>query len=245
MTNNIQGKVIVITGASSGIGEATARHLAAQGGHVVLGARRKERLEKIVAEIRQAGGKAEAIACDVTNRADVEALIEGAVKAFGHIDVLVNDAGLMPLSPLDQLKVGEWERMVDVNLKGVLYGIAAALPHFKKQNRGHFINISSVAGLQVFSTSAVYCATKFAVRALSEGIRMELGPTIRSTNISPGAVSSELTQTITDASTAKWMGDLMKIAIPAETIARAIAYAINEPADVGVNEITIRPAAQV
>jgi NADP-dependent 3-hydroxy acid dehydrogenase YdfG len=242
--SGIEGKVIVITGASSGIGEATARYLAARGARVALGARRKERIDKIVNDIRESGGKAEAFACDVTRRSDVEALVQGAIKAFGRVDVIVNNAGLMPLSPLEQLKVNEWEQMVDVNLKGVLYGIAAALPLFKKQNSGHFINISSVAGHLVFPAGAVYCATKFAVRALSEGLRMESGPYIRTTEISPGAIATELTGTITDSETAKTIEELVKVALPAETIARAIAYAVSEPAAVDVNEIIVRPTAQ-
>ena len=242
--SNIEGKIIVITGASSGIGEATAKYLASRGAMVALGARRKDRLDRLVADIRQAGGKAEAFACDVTLRTDMEAFIQGAVKSFGHIDVLVNNAGLMPLSPLEQLKVDEWDQMIDVNIKGVLYGIAAALPLFKRQGWGHFINISSVAGHLVFPTAAVYCATKFAVRAISEGLRQETGPGIRTTNISPGAIATELMGTISDAATLKTMEGFSKIALPAETIARAIAYAIAEPSEVDVNEITIRPTAQ-
>jgi NADP-dependent 3-hydroxy acid dehydrogenase YdfG len=240
----VEGKVVVITGASSGIGEATARNLAARGAAVALGARRRDRLDKLVNDIREAGGKAEAFTCDVTRRSDVEALVQGAVKTFGRVDVIVNNAGIMPLSSLDQLKVAEWEQMVDVNIKGVLYGIAAALPIFKKQKSGHFINISSVAGHVVVPTGAVYCATKFAVRAITEGLRMESGPDIRTTEISPGAIATELANTITDSGAAAMVSELTKVALPAEAIARAIAFAIGEPAEVDVNEIIVRPTAQ-
>lgn len=244
MNEAIAGKVVVITGASSGIGEAIAQHLASCGAHVALGARRKDRLEALAGRIRDAGGRAEAFVTDVTRRTDVEALVQGAVQAFGRIDVLVNNAGIMPLSPLARLKVDEWDRMVDVNIKGVLYGIAAALPLMLEQKSGHIINVSSVAGHVVFPTSAVYCGTKFAVRAITEGLRREARPHVRATIISPGAVESELAHTITDRETAEMVEGFRSIAIPAEAIARAVAYAIAEPPDVGVNEVLVRPVAQ-
>ena len=184
MSKNIQGKVVVITGASSGLGEATARHLAALGAHVVLGARRQDRLDAIVREIAAAGGKAIAHPIDVTNKEDLSALVAKAVEAFGRIDVMINNAGLMAISPISQLRVEEWDRMIDINIKGVLYGIAAALPLFEQQASGHFINISSVAGIKVFSPGgSVYSGTKFAVRAISDGLRHEVGGNIRTTTI--------------------------------------------------------------
>jgi NADP-dependent 3-hydroxy acid dehydrogenase YdfG len=244
MNQNITGKVVVITGASSGIGEAIARLLAERGAQVALGARRKDRLDALAKQIRDRGGKAETFVTDVTRRGDVESLVQGAVQAFGRIDVLVNNAGIMPLSPLDRLKVDEWDRMVDVNIKGVLYGIAAALPRMLKQKSGHIINVSSVAGHVLFPTAAVYCGTKFAVRAITEGLRREAKPHVRTTIISPGAVESELANTITDAETAEMVQGLRNLAIPAEAIARAVAHAISEPSDVDVNEMLVRPTAQ-
>jgi NADP-dependent 3-hydroxy acid dehydrogenase YdfG len=244
MNSNIKNKAIAITGASSGIGEAIARHLAAQGARVALGARRQGHLDKIVGEIIATGGQAFALAVDVTKREEVEAFAEAAVKNYGRLDVFINNAGLMPLSPLAAIKVDEWERMVDVNIKGVLYGIAAALPRFQTQKSGHLINVSSVAGHIVFPGAAVYCGTKFAVRAIAEGFRQESGPTIRSTIISPGAVKSELSDHITDAGTAETIKSLEEIAIEADAIARAVAFAIEQPADVDVNEIIVRPTAQ-
>ncbi len=204
--SGIEGKVVVITGASSGIGEATARLLAQRGARLVVGARRTERLEALVSAIRAQGGTAEYQAVDVTKREEVEALVQLARRTYGCIDVLINNAGIMPLSLLDQLKVDEWDRMIDVNVKGVLYGIAAALPLMKEQKSGHVINIASAAGLAVFPTGAVYCATKFAVRALSEGLRLEVGGDIRVTVVTPGIVKSELASTISDAQTnSQWM----------------------------------------
>lgn len=245
MSLNIENKVVVITGASSGLGEATARHLAARGAAVVLGARRTERLEQIAAEIRQAGGKAEAVAVDVTDRGQVQGLIDAAVRAFGRVDVLVNNAGLMAIAPLDEGKVEEWDRMIDINVKGVLYGIAAALPLFRKQNSGHFINIASVAGVKVFSPGGtVYSGTKFAVRAISEGLRHEVGGSIRTTTIEPGAVDSELKHGSSHQQSAEFVKNFYQIAIPAESVARAIAYAIEQPADVDINEIVLRPTQQ-
>jgi NADP-dependent 3-hydroxy acid dehydrogenase YdfG len=244
MNSNIKNKAIAITGASSGIGEAIARHLAAQGARVALGARRQGHLDKIVGEIIATGGQAFALAVDVTKREEVEAFAEAIVKNYGRLDVFINNAGLMPLSPLAAIKVDEWERMVDVNIKGVLYGIAAALPRFQTQKSGHLINVSSVAGHIVFPGAAVYCGTKFAVRAIAEGFRQESGPTIRSTIISPGAVKSELSDHITDAGTAETIKSLEEIAIEADAIARAVAFAIEQPADVDVNEIIVRPTVQ-
>jgi NADP-dependent 3-hydroxy acid dehydrogenase YdfG len=244
MNSNIKNKAIAITGASSGIGEAIARHLAAQGARVALGARRQGHLDKIVGEIIATGGQAFALAVDVTKRKELEAFAEATVKNYGRLDVFINNAGLMPLSPLAAIQVDEWERMIDVNIKGVLYGIAAALPRFQTQKSGHLINVSSVAGHVVFPGGAVYCGTKFAVRAIAEGFRQESGPTIRSTIISPGAVKSELSDHITDAATAEAIKSLKETAIDAEAIARAVAFAIEQPADVDVNEIIVRPTAQ-
>ncbi|WZO97909.1 SDR family oxidoreductase [Isosphaeraceae bacterium EP7] len=240
----VDGKVVVITGASSGIGEAMARLLAANGAKVVLGARRGDRLESIVGEIRASGGQALAHAVDVTKHDEVKGLVAAAVSHFGRIDVMINNAGYMPLSPLAADKVDEWDRTIDVNVKGVLYGISAALPHFLAQQSGHMISVSSVAGHHVFPGAAVYCGTKFAVRAIAEGFRMEAGPNIRSTIISPGAVESELSSHITDAPTAEMVKAFTSIAIPAEAIAQAVLYAIRQPASVAVNEILVRPTAQ-
>jgi NADP-dependent 3-hydroxy acid dehydrogenase YdfG len=244
MTDNIQGKVIVITGASSGLGEATARHLAAEGAKLVLGARRIDRLQALAAELKLGDGAA--VATDVTDAAQVKALIDGAVAVHGRIDVLLNNAGLMPQSPLERGKIIDWDRMIDVNLKGVLYGIAAALPHMTGQKSGHIINVSSVAGHKVRLGSAVYAATKAAVRMLSEGLRQEVKPyNIRTTIISPGAVESELPQSVSDEDIAKGVADFYeKYAIPADSFARIVAFAISQPEDVDINEILFRPTAQ-
>lgn len=242
--SNIAGKIVVITGASSGIGEATARHLATKGAKVFLGARRKERLDAIVAELESAGAQAGSMPVDVTKRAEVEAFIHGAVTKFGRVDVLVNNAGLMALGPLDKTLVEEWDRMIDINIKGVLYGVAAALPFFARQKSGHIINLASVAGHKVMMGGAVYCATKHAVRAISEGIRQELEG-IRTTIISPGAVQSELPMGISDPDTAAGTKEFYRLmAIPADAVARTIAFAIEQPADVDINEILLRPTAQ-
>lgn len=240
----IQNKVVIITGASSGLGEATAKRLAASGAKLMLSARREDRLKDLVAEIAKSGGTATYRVTDVVDRAQVEALAKETLSTYSRIDVLINNAGLMPLSPLDQVKVEEWDRMIDVNIKGVLYGIAAVLPIMRQQKSGHIINLSSVAGHKVFPGSAVYCATKYAVRAISEGLRLESNGEIRSTNISPGAVATELTTTITDKDTAAGIDQLYAIAIDADAIARAIAYAIEQPGDVDVNEMIIRPTRQ-
>ena len=246
MTDSITGKVIVITGASSGMGAAAATYLAARGASIVLGARRADRIEALAAEIVEAGGKATAVATDVTSRDDLAKLVDMAVDTYGRIDVLINNAGLMPLSPLDRLKVDEWDRMIDVNIKGVLYGIAAALPHMKAQKSGHIINVSSVAGHKLFPGSAVYSATKFAVRALSDGLREEMAPhNIRTTIISPGAVKTELLDHISEQDVQQANQDYVgQVGVPAETFARLVAFAINEPDDVSINEILFRPTAQ-
>ncbi len=237
---NVQGKVVLITGASSGIGEVTARELGAKGARLVLGARRTDRLEKLAAEIKAAGGTVEWRKLDVTDRANVAAFVDFAKGTFGRVDVIVNNAGLMPLSPFTALKVDEWDRMIDVNLKGVLYGIAAVLPIMKAQGAGHVINISSIAGRRVMATAGVYCATKFAVHALSEALRIENGD-IRVTVISPGATQSELADTITDEATKAAISNYRKQIMGADAVARAIAFAIAQPDDVDVGEIMLRP----
>ncbi len=243
MNTTLDHKVILITGASSGIGEATARLLAQRGGRVVLGARRVDRLAAIATEIRAAGGTAEYHALDVTRLDDVRAFADFALQRFGTIDVIINNAGIMPLSPLAELKVDEWNRMIDVNIRGVLHGIAAVLPHMTAQKSGHVINVSSIAGHLVWPTSAVYSGTKFAVRAISEGLRQETRD-IRVTTISPGVVESELAHTVTSEATARWLAEFRAAAaLKADAIARAIAHAIEQPADVDVNEIVIRPVA--
>ncbi len=241
---NAVPKIIAITGASSGIGEASARLLAQSGATVFLGARRVERLERIVADIRAAGGNAYAAALDVTSRESMNAFIAQAVQRAGRIDVLVNNAGIMLLGPLDETGPDEWDRMVDVNIKGVLHGIGAVLPVMRAQGRGHVVNIASIAGHRVRAGATVYCPTKHAVRALSEGFRQEAGPFLRSTLISPGVVQTELPEHITHAQWASDSKTAYEIAIGADVIARAIAYAIEQPEEVDVNEIVIRPTAQ-
>jgi len=240
--SSIQGKVIVITGASSGIGEATARLLAECGAHVVVGARRTERLEKLVAEITAKGGSARCRAVDVTSRQDTQALVNFAKAEFGRIDVLVNNAGVMPLSPLSALKVEEWDQMIDVNIRGVLHGIAAVLPDMKARGNGQIINVASIGAHSVAPTGAVYCATKYAVWAISDGLRQE-NADLRVTIISPGVVESELAHTISDPVTAKAMEDYRRIAITPDAVARAIAFAVEQPGDVDVSEIIVRPTA--
>ena len=244
--SNIIDKVVVITGASSGIGESTARLLAEQGAKVVLGARRSNRIDAVVQEISASGGKAIGFVTDVTKRAEVEALIQGAIDSFGRVDVLINNAGIMPIAPIGALKVDEWDRQIDVNIKGLLYGVAAALPHMQKQQNGHIINISSVFGIKVFAPGAtVYCATKSAGRALTEGLRMELhSQNIRCTMISPGAVATELPESSSEEAIRKNLREFYKMAIPADSIARAISYAIEQPADVEIDEVVVRPTAQ-
>lgn len=246
LSQNIAGKVVVITGASSGLGHATAELLAAEGATVVLAARRGDRIEALAETLRNAGGKALAVKTDVTDRQQVKELVDQTVESFGRIDVLLNNAGLMPLAPLEMLKTDEWDQMIDVNLKGVLNGIAAALPHMKSQKSGHIINVSSVYGHKLGPAATVYCATKFAVRALSEGLRQEVKPyNIRTTVISPGAVATELLEHISDEEIQQQTKEFVnQIAVPPETFARMVAFAINEPADVDVNEILFRPTAQ-
>ena len=245
MSNNIEGKVVVITGASSGLGEATARMLSALGATVVLGARRVDRIEAIARELEAAGGRALALPTDVTRAADVQRLVDAAVEKFGRIDVLVNNAGLMPSSPLERLKIEDWDRMIDVNIKGVLYGIAAALPHMKARKSGHIVNVSSVAGHKVRAGTAVYSATKHAVRVLTEGLRQEVKPyDIRTTIVSPGAVATELPDSITEADVQAGVKAFYEIAIPADSFARAVVYALSQPDDVDINEILFRPTRQ-
>lgn len=244
MTDNIQGKVVVVTGASSGLGEATARHLNALGAKVVLGARRIDRLEALAKELSLPDRAI--FQTDVTNKEQVKHLVDRAVELHGRIDVILNNAGLMPHSPLVRGKIDDWDRMIDVNLKGVLYGIAAALPHMTVQKSGHIINVSSVAGHKVRPGSSVYAATKAAVRMLSEGLRQEVKSyNIRTTIISPGAVESELPLSITESDIAKGVKDFYEtVAIPAENFARIVAFVINQPEEVDINEILFRPTAQ-
>lgn len=245
MTDGIADKVVVITGASSGLGAATARYLAERGARVVLGARRLDRIEMLRDEIRASGGAALAVAVDVARREEVQALIDAAIAEYGCIDVMLNNAGIMPLSPLERLKVDEWDRMVDVNIKGVLHGIAACLPHMMARRSGQIINISSVAGHKVIGSGAVYSATKFAVRALSEGLRQEVKPyDIRTTVISPGAVATDLIDGISEPDIEAAVRARTSFAVPAETFARMVAFAISQPADVDVNEILFRPTQQ-
>jgi len=244
MKNNIEGKVVVITGGSSGLGEATARHLALQGAIVVLGARRLEKLEAIAVDINGRGGKCVIHQTDVTKAAEVQALSDKTIEEFGRIDVFVNNAGVMSIAPLSALKVDEWDRMIDINIKGVLYGIAAGLPVFEKQNFGHFINVSSVAGLKTSPGSAVYSGTKFAVKAISEGLRQEVGGSIRTTTIMPGLVDSELKNGSSHEASAQAVNEFYESAIEPISVAKAIAYAIEQPADVDINEIVLRPTVQ-
>ena len=242
--SEIESKVVIITGASSGVGEATARRLGASGAKLMLAARREDRLKDLVAAIEKTGGTVAYRVTDVADRAQVQALAEATLETYGRIDVLVNNAGLISASPLDQIKVDEWDQIIDVNLKGVLYGIAAVLPTMRQQKSGHVINLSSVGGHKVLPGATVYCASKYAVRAISEGLRLESNGEIRSTNISPGAVGTELTSTITNGDTTSWVNEQYSLAIDADAIARAIAYAIEQPGDVDVNEIIIRPTRQ-
>ena len=247
MSEPVEGKVIVITGASSGLGEAAARHLSAQGASLALGARRAGRIEALAAELTAGGGKALAVTTDVTHSDQVKRLVDTAVERYGHVDVMINNAGLMPHSPLERLKLDDWNRMIDVNVKGVLYGIAAALPHMIPRKSGHIVNVASVAGHVVRPGGAVYSATKTAVRVISEGLRQEVKPhNIRTTVISPGAVASELPDSVTEQDIAadvhKFYEDL---AIPADSFARAVIFAISQPEDVDVNEILYRPTRQM
>lgn len=244
MTEGIEGKVVVITGARSGLGEAAARLLSSGGAKLVLGARRVERLQALAKELSLGDGAV--LKTDVTDRNQVTRLVEQAVAAHGRVDVIINNAGLMPSSLLEKLHVEEWDRMIDVNLKGVLYGIAAVLPHMMKQKSGHIINVASVAGHKVGPGSAVYAATKHGVRVISEGLRQEVKPySIRTTIISPGAVATELPDTITDEAVGEGIRTLYRnVAIPADSFARAVAFAMSQPEDVDINEILFRPTAQ-
>ncbi|MGW9077547.1 SDR family oxidoreductase [Streptomyces kronopolitis] len=240
-----EGKVVAITGASSGIGEATALLLAERGARLVLGARRTARLAELVARIERAGGSAVQIRTDVTRPEDLHALVALATERFGRLDVLVGNAGVGTISPLDDLRVEEWDHMIDVNVKGVLHGIAAALPVFRAQGAGHFVTTASTAAFRIVPTMAVYAASKFAVRALCEGLRQEAGDALRVTTVSPGAIATDFAEASSNsrvrAEITKMRDDL---AIPPDAIARAIAFAVEQPADVDVNEIVMRPTAQ-
>jgi NADP-dependent 3-hydroxy acid dehydrogenase YdfG len=241
----IQGKVVGITGASSGIGKATALLLAARGAKVVIGARRQDQLEAIVAEITAKGGEALAVSIDIKQREDLVRFVNAACTTYGQIDVLVSNAGIAPTSLLDELRVEDWEEMMDVNVKGLLYGIAAALPIFRKQGFGHFVNTLSTAGMKIVPTMAVYAGSKNAARAITEGLRQEAGANLRVTAISPGFVQTGLASSMTNTEAATTTNQLMKeIGIPPESIARCIAFAIEQPADVDVGEIVIRPTVQ-
>lgn len=244
-SSGVEGKVVVITGASSGIGEATARHLASLGARVMLGARRQDRLEKLAAEIREAGGSVHFSRLDVTDLEDMRRFVELARTTFGRVDVILNNAGVMPLSKLEALKVDEWNRMIDVNIRGVLHGIAAGLPLMRAQGSGQIINMASIGAHAVSPTAAVYCATKYAVWAISEGLRQEAGADLRVTVISPGVTESELADSISDEQGRAEMQSFRRIAIGPDAIARAVAYAIAQPDDVDVSEIIVRPTASI
>jgi NADP-dependent 3-hydroxy acid dehydrogenase YdfG len=246
VSKNIEGKIIVITGASSGLGEAAARHLASLGATLLLAARRSDRIRILAQELIAGGGHALAVPTDVAKFAEVERLAATALETYGRIDVLINNAGLMPLSPLDRLKTDDWDRMIDVNIKGVLYGIAAVLPTMQKQKSGHIINVSSVAGHKVRPGSTVYSATKTAVRVISEGLRQEVKPyNIRTTIISPGAVDTELAQSVTETDVADNIKKFYaEVAVPADSFARVVEFAISQPADIDINEILYRPTRQ-
>ena len=241
----MQGKVVVITGASSGIGEATALLLAERGAKVVLGARGADRLKALASHIADAGGEAAYALTDVKRRDDLSNLVKLACERYGKLDVLVNNAGVMPVSPLDDLRVEDWDEMIDINIKGVLYGIAAALPVFRQQGFGHFVNTASTAGHKTVPNQSVYSGTKFAVRAISEGLRQEAGDKLRVTIISPGFVRTNFADGVTNPEVKAQLAESRdKFAMPPDAIARAIAFAIEQPADIDVNEIIIRPTAQ-
>src|ERR1700677_3807096 len=244
--SDIEGKVVAITGASSGIGEATALLLAEQGAAVVLGARRTERLDKLVDEIRARGGRAVSLRADVTMRADLDRLVGRAVEEFGRLDVLVSNAGISKIGPVADLDVDGWSAMIDVNLRGVLHGIAAALPVFRRQGRGHFVTTVSTAGLKIVPTMAVYAATKNAVRTLMEALLQEsTDGVLRTTSISPGFVDTELDSSIDDAAVrAQIRTNMSAFGLPPGAVARAIAFAIEQPDDVEIGDITIRPTVQ-
>ena len=244
--SGVEGKVVAITGASSGIGEATARLLAERGAAVVLGARRSERLDELAREIRGKGGRAVTCATDVTRRADLAQLVAHAVDGFGRLDVLVNNAGISKIGPVADLDVDGWSAMIDVNLRGVLYGIAAALPVFQRQGEGHFVTTVSTAGLKIVPGQAVYAATKNAVRTLMEGLRQESTDGIlRTTSISPGFVRTELDSSIDDPSLRERIRRNMDdFGIPPEAVGRAVVFAIEQPKDIEIGDITIRPTVQ-
>jgi NADP-dependent 3-hydroxy acid dehydrogenase YdfG len=241
----IEDKVVAITGASGGIGEATALLLAERGAKVVLGARRSDRLEALAARIADAGGRAAYVRTDVTRRDDVSGLVDLAGERHGRLDVFINNAGIGPISRFDDLRVDDWEEMIDVNIKGALYGIAAALPIFRRQGSGQFINILSTAGLQIRPLMSVYAGTKNAVRTISEGLRQEAGKDLRVTTISPGFINTDFAESMTDPEAkAQIVGTRDEMAIPPAAIARAIAFAVEQPADVDVGEIVVRPTVQ-
>lgn len=244
--NNIEGKVVVITGASSGFGKITAEYLSERGAKVALGARSTDKIEALAKSINENGGEAIAVTTDVTEKDQVKNLVEKAVEEFGRVDVMLNNAGIMPLAPLEKLRVDEWDQMIDVNIKGVMYGIAAVLPHMKEQKSGHIINVSSVAGHKIGPGSVVYSATKHAVRTLSEGLRQEVKPyNLRTTIISPGAVDTELPSSVGDPDTAEGIkGFYDDMAIPADSFARTIIFAMEQPEDMDVNEVLYRPTKQ-
>jgi NADP-dependent 3-hydroxy acid dehydrogenase YdfG len=244
MSKGVQGKVVLITGGGTGLGAETARHLALQGAVLAVAGRRKDKLDEVVGQITAAGARAGAYQLDVTRKDEVSKVVSAVVADFGKIDVLINNAGLMPIRPMAEVNTDEWDAMIDINIKGVLYGIAAVLPIFLKQQSGHIINLSSVAGIKVFSPGGtVYSGTKFAVRAISEGLRHEVGSKVRVTSIEPGAVDSDL-KFSTSGTAASTVLEFYKSAIPASAVARAIAYAIEQPDDVDINEIVLRPTAQ-
>ena len=243
----IKGQVAIVTGASSGIGYATSLAIAKAGAKVAIAARRTDRLQQLKNEIEKSGGECIVVSCDVSKKNDCDKLIDETVKKWGRLDILVNNAGLMPLSFVKSLKVDEWEKMVDVNIKGVMYCTAAAIPHLIKQNSGHIVNISSIAGRVVFPAGSVYCATKYAVRAFSEGLRQELSVrhNIRVTTIEPGVVETELTNTITDKALDSFVKYAKEMkALKSEDIANSIVFALESPPHMNVNEIAIRPTTQ-
>ena len=245
MQNNVKGKVVAITGASSGIGEATAIMLASQGAKVVLGARRKDRLEDLVGRINESGGYAVYLVTDIKKRNDLMALVDLAIETFGRLDVMVNNAGISRLSRIDDLQIDDWEEMIDVNLKGTLYGIAAALPIFKKQGSGHIINIISTSGIKIVPLQGIYAGTKNAVRTIAEALRQESGGLYRVTGISPGFVNTELTDHIEDEAIRSAIKErAAKIAITPDAIATAVVYAISQPENVDIGDIVIRPSIQ-
>lgn len=237
-------KIVLVTGASSGIGAATTAHLARCGHHVVAVARRKDRIDQLVEEIAGHGGSATARVADVTDREQVAAVVAETVAEQGRLDVLVSNAGVMPLSRLDALLVEEWDRMIDVNVRGLLHGIAATLPVFQRQGYGHVVTVASIGAHEVSPVAAVYCATKYAAWAITEGLRLEVHPSIRVTTISPGVVESELAESISDPGARNAMRDYRAVSIPPEAVARSVAFALDQPTDVDVNEIIVRPTRQ-